>query len=58
MVQQCRQDRLFPLVGMQESVAKIAAVYLKGHKVDRDMIKKTYLSKITTARTGSTARRD
>ena len=34
------------------------AVYLKGHKVDRDMIKKTYLSKITAPRTGSTARRD
>jgi len=41
-----------------KNTAKIAAVYLKGHKVDRDMIKKTYLSKITAPRTGSTARRD
>lgn len=29
MVQQCRQDRLFPPEGMQESVDKIAAVYKK-----------------------------
>ncbi len=29
MVQQCAQDGLFPLAGMQESVRKIAAVYSK-----------------------------
>jgi dienelactone hydrolase len=29
LVQQCHQDRLFPLSGMQESVEKIAAVYEK-----------------------------
>jgi dienelactone hydrolase len=29
LVQQCRQDGLFPLVGMEQSVEKIAAVYAK-----------------------------
>ncbi len=29
LVQQCSQDRLFPLAGMKESIAKIAAAYRK-----------------------------
>jgi len=29
LVQQCSQDELFPLAGMQESVEKIAAIYAK-----------------------------
>lgn len=29
LVQQCRQDGLFPLVGMEQSVEKLAAVYAK-----------------------------
>jgi hypothetical protein len=35
LVQQCRQDRLFPLEGMEESVKKIAAVYEKAGAGDR-----------------------
>jgi hypothetical protein len=35
MVQQCRQDGLFPPAGMQESVDKIAAVYRRAGVVDR-----------------------
>lgn len=35
MVQQCSQDRLFPLEGMKESLAKIAAVYEKGGAKER-----------------------
>jgi hypothetical protein len=29
MVQQCRQDGLFPLTGMRESLERIAAIYEK-----------------------------
>jgi hypothetical protein len=29
LVQQCLQDRLFPLAGMDESVEQIAAIYAK-----------------------------
>lgn len=35
LVQQCRQDRLFPPEGMQESVRKIAAAYEKAGAADR-----------------------
>ncbi len=35
MVLQCRQDRLFPLSGMQESIDKIAAIYEKAGARDR-----------------------
>lgn len=35
LVQQCREDGLYPLVGMQESVARIAAVYEKAGVPDR-----------------------
>jgi dienelactone hydrolase len=35
MVQQCSQDRLFPIEGMKESVARIAAVYEKAGLKDR-----------------------
>jgi dienelactone hydrolase len=35
LVQQCSQDRLFPLVGMKESVEKIAAVYDRAGAKDR-----------------------
>ncbi len=35
MVQQCVQDGLFPLAGMQEAVAKIAAVYEKAGVKER-----------------------
>jgi dienelactone hydrolase len=35
MVQQCSQDRLFPIEGMKESVAKIGAVYEKAGVKDR-----------------------
>jgi dienelactone hydrolase len=35
LVQQCSQDRLFPLPGMKESVEKIAAVYEKAGAKDR-----------------------
>jgi dienelactone hydrolase len=34
MVQQCRQDGLFPLEGMEVSVQKIAAIYKKGGASD------------------------
>ena len=47
-----------PLDDIKNSV-KIADVYIKGHKVDREMIKKTYLSRISAPRTGSApTRRD
>jgi dienelactone hydrolase len=35
LVQQCSQDRLFPLAGMQEAVEKIAAAYEKAGVRDR-----------------------
>jgi len=35
MVQQCRQDGLYPLVGMEQSLKKIAAVYDKAGVGDR-----------------------
>src|SRR5262249_39189409 len=35
LVQQCSQDRLFPAVGMKESVEKIAAVYEKAGAKER-----------------------
>ena len=35
LVQQCRQDGLFPLAGMEASVKKIAAAYEKGGLKDR-----------------------
>ena len=35
LVQQCSQDRLFPLAGMKESVDKIAGVYEKARVKDR-----------------------
>lgn len=35
LVQQCRQDRLFPLEGMEESLRKIAAIYEKAGARDR-----------------------
>jgi hypothetical protein len=35
LVQQCSQDRLFPPVGMKDSVEKIAAVYAKADAKDR-----------------------
>jgi dienelactone hydrolase len=35
LVQQCRQDGLFPLAGMEASVEKIAAVYAKASIKDR-----------------------
>jgi imidazolonepropionase-like amidohydrolase len=40
-----------------KNTAKIADVYIKGHKVDREMIKKTYLARITAPRTGAAPRR-
>jgi len=40
-----------PLDNIQNTV-KIADIYLKGHKVDREMIKKTYLSRITAPPSG------
>jgi imidazolonepropionase-like amidohydrolase len=45
-----------PLVEIKNT-AQIADVYLKGHKVDREMIKKTYLSKITSPPADLTTRR-
>jgi dienelactone hydrolase len=35
LVQQCSQDRLFPLAGMKEAVAKVEAVYAKVGAKDR-----------------------
>jgi hypothetical protein len=35
MVQQCRQDGLFPLAGMEESLQKLAAIYRKAGAADR-----------------------
>jgi dienelactone hydrolase len=35
LVQQCRQDRLFPPTGMRQAVAKIAAAYAKAGCIDR-----------------------
>ncbi len=35
LVQQCRQDRLFPLAGMKESLEKIASIYEKAGIKDR-----------------------
>ncbi len=35
LVQQCRQDRLFPLVGMQGAVDKLARIYRKAGLVER-----------------------
>lgn len=34
-VQQCRQDGLFPLVGMQAALTKLAAVYRKGQAAEQ-----------------------
>jgi imidazolonepropionase-like amidohydrolase len=39
-----------------KNTAKIADVYLKGHKVDRQMIKKTYLARITAPPAGPAPR--
>ena len=35
MVQQCREDALFPLTGMQQSIDKLAAIYSKAGAPDR-----------------------
>ena len=35
MVQQCKQDKLFPLAGMEAAVEKIASVYRKAGVPDR-----------------------
>jgi imidazolonepropionase-like amidohydrolase len=36
-----------------KNTARIADVYIKGHRVDREMIKKTYLAKVIAPATGS-----
>ena len=35
LVQQCRQDGLFPVAGMEESIEKIAAIYSKAGAKDQ-----------------------
>jgi hypothetical protein len=41
MVQQCKQDRLFPLAGMEESVKIIAAAY-KAADVEKQFVGRFY----------------